>query len=42
MKHILLITTGGTISSLETAGGLTPGIPSENLLKYVPEIRDIC
>lgn len=42
MKHILLITTGGTIASLETAEGLTPCMPSETLLRYVPEIRDLC
>ncbi len=42
MKHILLITTGGTIASLETGEGLSPSLPSDTLLKYVPEIADIC
>ena len=42
MKHILLITTGGTIASLESDGGLTPSIASERLLSHVPEIAEIC
>lgn len=42
MKHILLITTGGTIASMETSCGLSPGLSSEGLLERVPEIRDIC
>lgn len=41
MKHILLITTGGTIASLETPDGLTPSLPSDTLLRYVPEIEGI-
>ncbi len=42
MKHILLITTGGTIASSESAEGLIPALASEQLLSHVPEIREIC
>ncbi len=42
MKHILLITTGGTIASAECGSGLTPALASEELLSHVPEIREIC
>ncbi|MBQ9747182.1 MAG: asparaginase [Clostridia bacterium] len=42
MKHILLITTGGTIASLPTDTGLSPKINAEELLREVPEIRTLC
>ena len=42
MKNILLITTGGTIASLEGEHGLVPAMASEELLSHVPEIRDLC
>ena len=42
MKHILLITTGGTIASSESGSGLTPALASEELLNHVPEVREIC
>ncbi len=42
MKHILLIATGGTIASVQTETGLSPKISSDDLLREVPEIRDIC
>ena len=42
MKHILLITTGGTIASAESENGLVPALASEVLLSHVPEVRDIC
>lgn len=42
MKHILLLATGGTIASLRTETGLSPELSSEDLLRYVPEIREIC
>lgn len=42
MKHILLIATGGTIASMQTETGLSPAITSEELLRYVPEINEIC
>lgn len=41
-KNILLIATGGTIASKKTEEGLAPGITSEELLSYVPEIKDFC
>lgn len=34
-KKILLISTGGTISSVESEKGLIPGISADELLKYV-------
>ena len=42
MKHILLITTGGTIASAESEDGLLPTLASEQLLEHVPEISNIC
>ncbi len=42
MKHILLIATGGTIASVQTETGLSPKISSDDLLREVPEIREIC
>ena len=35
MKKILLISTGGTIASMPTDGGLTPQINSSKLLEYL-------
>ena len=42
MKKILLIATGGTIASQLGAEGLVPEIAAEGLLKYVPEVFEIC
>ena len=42
MKKILLITTGGTIASIQTKSGLIPGIDGKNLIDYVPNIKDKC
>ena len=42
MKKILLIATGGTIASLHTTDGLAPKITSNDLVKYVPEIKNYC
>lgn len=42
MKKILLIATGGTIASKKTENGLSPGITSEELISYIPEIKDYC
>lgn len=42
MKNVLLIATGGTIASSETNTGLAPGISSDELIKHVPEIKEIC
>ena len=41
-KKLLLIATGGTIASRETADGLTPELTSEELLGCIPEVRGIC
>lgn len=42
MKHILLITTGGTIASAAGADGLVPTVSGERLLGHIPEVRDVC
>ncbi|MGM9644520.1 MAG: asparaginase [Eubacteriales bacterium] len=42
MKHILLITTGGTIASSDSENGLVPALASEQLLSHVPEVGNIC
>jgi L-asparaginase len=41
-KNILLIATGGTIASKSTVDGLAPGITSDELMGYVPEIKEFC
>lgn len=41
-KKILFIATGGTIASKKSDSGLTPGITPEELLTYIPQIREIC
>ena len=41
-KKILLIATGGTIASKETEEGLAPALSSEELLRCVPEVGDVC
>jgi L-asparaginase len=42
MKKILLVATGGTIASTESADGLAPAFNAEQLLAYMPEIKDLC
>lgn len=42
MKNILLVATGGTIASAKGAEGLSPKINSDQLLKYVPEVKEFC
>lgn len=42
MKKILLITTGGTIASSPLKNGLTPTFNAEQILSYLPEIKDLC
>lgn len=37
---ILLITTGGTLASAPTAAGLAPQLSGEEILGFVPELRD--
>lgn len=41
-KKILLIATGGTIASRPGENGLAPALSSEELLSYIPEVRDLC
>lgn len=42
MKKILMLTTGGTIACKQTSDGLTPALTPEELLSYVPAIKDVC
>ena len=42
MKRILMITTGGTIASVATSDGFTPGIDGTSLLKMVPVLTGKC
>lgn len=42
MKKILLIATGGTIASKPTKEGLAPLISSEEILQFIPEVKDFC
>ena len=43
MKKVLLLATGGTIASRPTeSGGLAPAIAPEELLRFVPELGEIC
>ncbi len=42
MKKILMITTGGTIASVQTNNGLVPGISGNELLTYLPELKKMC
>ncbi|MDO5688893.1 MAG: asparaginase [Tissierellia bacterium] len=40
MKKILLINTGGTLSSTDKGEGLSPDIAAEEILGYIPELRE--
>ena len=42
MKKILLITTGGTIASIQTNDGLMPNVSGEELLNYLPKVKKMC
>ena len=42
MRKILLISTGGTIASVQTKDGLVPNIDGEKLLEFVPQLKDMC
>ena len=42
MKKILLIATGGTISSSNKGNGLEPTFNGEDIIKYCPNLKDIC
>ena len=41
-KSILMIGTGGTIASEMSSSGLTPELTTRQLLKYIPDISNIC
>jgi len=42
MKKILLLTTGGTIASVESDRGLKPQLTGEDLIEHIPEASEIC
>lgn len=42
MKKILMLATGGTIASRAGADGLVPAVDCDDLIGYVPEIREFC
>ena len=42
MKKILLITTGGTIASVQTKKGLVPGLDGNQLLEFIPRLKEMC
>ncbi|MBQ4099379.1 MAG: asparaginase [Clostridia bacterium] len=42
MKKILMIATGGTIASRLSDSGLTPHLKGEEMLSYVPQIKNLC
>ena len=42
MKKILMIGTGGTIASKQTDNGLAPGLTPEDILSYIPQVRQVC
>lgn len=42
MKHILFLTTGGTIASSSSGEGLAPTLSGEEILKYMPELDELC
>lgn len=41
-KRILLIATGGTIASRKSSRGLSPQMKAEELLGFVPGVREFC
>lgn len=42
MKKILMLGTGGTIASRQTEHGLAPGLTPEDILSYIPAVKDVC
>ena len=42
MKKILMIGTGGTIASKQTEHGLAPGLSSDDILSYIPKVKEVC
>ncbi|MEG0228957.1 MAG: asparaginase domain-containing protein, partial [Lachnospiraceae bacterium] len=41
-KKILMLGTGGTIASKQTDSGLAPGLSSEDILSYIPQVKEVC
>ena len=41
-KRILLLATGGTIASLLSDHGLKPGLNADQILSFIPEIKEEC
>ncbi|SFG68441.1 asparaginase [Oribacterium sp. WCC10] len=42
MRKILMIGTGGTIACKQTEDGLTPGLTAEDVLAYIPAVKNVC
>lgn len=42
MKNILLIATGGTIASVNFKNGLVPELNVEEIIRYIPQIKQLC
>lgn len=42
MKKILFLSTGGTIASAESEGGLTPQISGQQMIAMIPELEQVC
>ena len=42
MKKILMLSTGGTIASVESTKGLTPKVTGLQLLSHFPNLKDFC
>lgn len=42
MKKIILFATGGTIASSDAGHGLQPTVNVDQLLEYIPDIRELC
>lgn len=37
-----MLGTGGTIACKHTEGGLTPAITPEELVGFIPDVKDVC
>ena len=42
MKKVLLIATGGTIASKRSQNGLKPQITPEELISFIPQVKEFC
>lgn len=42
MKKVLMIATGGTIASRRSENGLSPQMSCEEMLSFVPQIKELC